>query len=176
MEKYNLTDNILIMIDNDGYIGPLKAHGPIVSPIKVTVKTAKNLIIGGYRVHQYDKESGKVIILTETNLMDKNKFVDGPVQDTPYKPENVSSDAQNNSEPSVPAADESKDNTPKEPESVDTGSVSKPEEANNVETSAETVSPDVQNNSEPSVPAADESKDNTPKDKSNKNKNWKNKK
>lgn len=86
MEKYNMEDIIFILVNNEGYIGPLKTQGPIVSPVKVTVKTAKNLVVGGYKVHQYDKESGKIIKLTEMNVMDKNKFAVGEVEDTNYKP------------------------------------------------------------------------------------------
>ena len=86
MEKYTMEDMIFILVNNEGYIGPLKTQGPIVSPVKVTVKTAKNLVVGGYRVHQYDKETGKIIKLTEMNVMDKNKFAVGEAEDTNYKP------------------------------------------------------------------------------------------
>lgn len=113
MEKYNLNDTMFIMVNNEGYIGPLKTQGPIISPVKVSVKIAKNLVIGGYKVHQYDKESGKIIQLTESNVMDKNKFRSEDVKDTSYNPEPSDSIINENN-------DEQKTEQDKAPETTNT--------------------------------------------------------
>lgn len=87
MEKHNLDDIIYVMVNNNGYIAPLKAQGPIVSPVKISVKTAMGLVIGGYCVHEYDKLTGKTIRLTEANVLDKNKFSSEEAKESTYKPE-----------------------------------------------------------------------------------------
>lgn len=72
--SYRPYDFIYVVSTTTGYIPAFRQQGPIHSPLKVTVATARKAIISGVILHQFDPISGKVLRLTLQNLMDDTKF------------------------------------------------------------------------------------------------------
>lgn len=71
---YKTTDYIYIVSNHTGAIPYLRQNGPIVTPLKVTVATARKCLIGGFRISQYDPKTKQICALNLQNLMNDKKF------------------------------------------------------------------------------------------------------
>ena len=81
---YKTTDYIYIVSNHTGAIPYLRQNGPIVTPLKVTVATARKCLIGGFRISQYDPKTKQICTLNLQNLMNDKKF-DIESNSTPVK-------------------------------------------------------------------------------------------
>lgn len=65
---------IYVLCPTNGYIPQLKMSGPVAHPLKVSKYTAKNMLMSGLKVFEYDKATRRTIELTLQNIKDENKF------------------------------------------------------------------------------------------------------
>ena len=67
-------DFIYILCPTNGYIPQLKMSGPVAHPLRVSRYTAKNMLMSGLKVFEFDKQTKQTVELTLQNIKYDNRF------------------------------------------------------------------------------------------------------
>lgn len=107
--EYKLTDRIHIRTNYRGFIHQLGMAGPITRPLLLPISDVINMLMGGMKMFQVDKATGKSVELTLQNVKDKTKFMDKTEKEKIFKTGNKMDTA---SVTGVPAPEKPVEHTP----------------------------------------------------------------
>lgn len=83
--EYKLSDRIHVRTNYRGFIHQLGMAGPITRPLLLPVSDVINMLMGGMKLFQVEKATGKSVELTLQNVKDKTKFMDKTEKEKIFK-------------------------------------------------------------------------------------------